>query len=209
MSNATFAVFVYPDVEPIDIGATFGVLSMARRVDPTISVFTVGRRKGLVELANGLEIVAQHEFEECPAADVLLVLGGAGWPEQCDDPRTQIFIRSFAQRGTVASVCTGALIVAATGLLDGKRATTRRRAPMGAEAPLDTLGRRFPSVHTTEARFVDHGAIVTGGGVMLAVDTTLHLIARTCGRSVADQTACLIEYDVAWRANIEAFQPAA
>ncbi len=196
MPKTSFIIHVYDDVEPIDVGATFGVLSMAKRVDPGIEIAIVARKAGRVRLASGLEIIAPYGLSNCPSGDVLMILGGAAWPEQTKDEQTLAFIRSFGTGGIVASVCTGALIVAATGMLDGKTATTRRYAPRGVETPLSLLEKLYPQVQGSEARFVDNGAVVTGGGVVLAVDTTLHLIARLRGNEVAEETARIIEY--AW-----------
>lgn len=196
MPKTSFIIHVYEDVEPIDVGATFGVLSMAKRVDPGIEIAIVARKAGPVRLANGLEILVPYGITDCPPGDVLMILGGATWPAESKDEETLAFIRSFGTGGIVASVCTGALIVAATGLLDGKTATTRRYAPRDVETPLALLKKLYPQVRGSEARFVDNGAVVTGGGVVLAVDTTLHLIARLRGNEVAEETARIIEY--AW-----------
>lgn len=203
MPNTTFIIHVYDAVEPIDVGATFGVLSMAKRVDPGIEMALVANKAGTVRLANGLEIIAPYGTTNCPTGDVLMILGGATWPEVSEDQPTLDFIRAFANKGIVASVCTGALIVAGAGLLDGKTATTRRFAPTGIETPLALMTKRYPSVKGTEARFVDSGTVVTGGGVVLAVDTTLHLIARLRGTKIARETARIIEY--AWSGGDGAF----
>ena len=204
MRATTFIIHVYDEVEPIDIGATFGILSMAKRVDPGIEMALVARKAGPVRLAGGLEINAPYGVANCPAGDVLMILGGAAWPEQSQDLQTLDFIRSFAKQGIVASVCTGALIVAGSGLLDGKAATTRRHAPDGIETPLSLMQKLYPEVKATAARFVDAGAVVTGGGVVLAIDTTLHLIARLRGHEVARETARIIEY--AWSEGPGAFE---
>jgi len=206
MPNTTFIIHAYDDVEPIDVGATFGVLSMAKRVDPGIEMTMVANKAGTVRLSNGLEIIAPYSVANCPAGDVLMILGGAAWPEVSKDPETLAFIRSFANKGIVASVCTGALILAGAGLLDGKGATTRRFAPTGTETPLALMKKLYPGVKGTEARFVDSGAVVTGGGVVLAVDTTLHLIARLRGADVAKETARIIEYP--WSGQDGAFSEA-
>ena len=208
MPTTRFIIHVYADVEPIDVGATFGVLSMAKRIDPGIEMVVVAREAGNVRLANGLEIVAPYSLDDCPAGNVLMILGGAAWPEQGKDERTLAFIRSFGARGVVASVCTGALIVAGAGLLDGKTATTRRHAPRGVKTPLALMETLYPQVRGTEARYVDSGPVVTGGGVVLAVDTTLHLIGRFRGHEIAAEVARIIEYP--WHpgdGNLEASRP--
>ena len=207
MPNTKFIIHAYDDVEPIDVGATFGVLSMAKRVDPGIEMALVANKAGPVRLSNGLEIIAPYSVTNCPAGDVLMILGGAAWPQVSKDEETLEFIRSFARNGIVASVCTGALILAGAGLLEGKSATTRRFAPAGIETPLAQMQKLYPDVKGTEARFVDSGTVVTGGGVTLAVDTTLHLIGRLRGADVAKETARIIEYR--WSGNDGAFSDAA
>jgi transcriptional regulator GlxA family with amidase domain len=192
---ALFGIVLYPTVEPIDLGATFGVLSMARRLLPGVKAVTLATTPGDILLANNLRVGIDHTPETAPPLDVVIVTGGAGWPEAASDPAMLSFLRS-QPAPILASVCTGALILQAAGLLDGLQATTRRTA-LGAEphAPLA----RLP--HGIEAATVDHGPIVTGGGVTLATDTTLHLLARLYGQQAAEEVARAIEYDRAWAAN--------
>ena len=73
-----FGVFIYDGVEPIDL-ATFGVLSMARRIAPHIRVCTIAPKAGIVRLANGLDVIAQFGIEDAPACDIVIVTGGPGW----------------------------------------------------------------------------------------------------------------------------------
>src|SRR3569623_3234883 len=157
MPTTTLIIHTYDDVEPIDIGATFGGLSMAKRVDPGIEMTLVANKAGTVRRSNGLQIIAPYSVANCPAGDVLMILGGAAWPEVSKDPETLAFIRIFAYKGFVASVCTGALILAGAGQLDGKDATTRRFAPTGTETPLALMKKLYPGVNGTEARFVASG----------------------------------------------------
>ena len=191
-----FGIVLYPGVEPIDLGATFGVLSMARRLLPGIRATTLASRAGEVVLAGGLRVMAEHALDHAPALDVAIVTGGAGWPDAAVDPAMLAFLRR-PRAGIMASVCTGAMILQAAGLLTGRRATTRRMA-LGAEtqSPLSRLG---PAGR--EAIVVDEGDVVTGGGVSLAADTTLHLLARLYGQTAADDVARAIEYNRAWAAN--------
>jgi len=72
-----FGIFIYDGVEPIDL-ATFGVLSMARRIAPHIRICTIAPKAGIVRLANGLDVVAQFGTEDAPACDIVIVTGGPG-----------------------------------------------------------------------------------------------------------------------------------
>jgi transcriptional regulator GlxA family with amidase domain len=156
-------------------------------------------------MANGLRLVADHGFAACPAADVLMVLGGPGWQAASEDAPTLAFIDAFHRSGgIVAAVCTGGMIVAAAGLLDGRRATTKREIVAGEARPLDLLARRRPSARVVEARVVDTGDVLTGGGVSLGIDMTLHLLQRLLGHEIAEETARILEYRHAWKANAAA-----
>lgn len=201
-----FAILTYEGVEPIDIGATFGVLSMARRVVPEIEMFLIAERAGAVCMANGLTVVADFGYDDCPDADVLMVLGGPGWMRESRNAGTLSFVRRFAPRATVASVCTGGLILAAAGLLDGRQATTKREVIGEERPPIHVMRDGYPRVDVVEARLVDEGTVITGGGVTLAIDATLHLIERMFGETAAAETARIIEYRTAWQANKNAFK---
>jgi transcriptional regulator GlxA family with amidase domain len=195
-----FGVIVYDGVEPIDIGGTVGVLSMARRLLPNIEAVGIAGKAGAVTLAGGWTMVVPYGFDDAPACDVFIVCGGPGWRVETRNEQ----MLSFLQRQrpeTLASVCTGALILAAAGLLDGRSATTRRAA-VGNEdnPPLQLLENYGSRIMPHEAVVVDCG-IVTGGGVSLAIDTTLYLIGKFYGQDARDEVARLIEYDRAYAAN--------
>jgi transcriptional regulator GlxA family with amidase domain len=200
-AKTTFGIHVYEDVEPIDIGATFGVLSMARRIAPGIGMFLVGQNAGPVRAANGLVVSADFGYQNCPSTDVLMLTGGPGWEAEAANQATLEFIRRRSGSAAIASVCTGGLILAATGLLDGRKATTKRAVTGAEQTPLEVMRTRHVDIDVVEARFVDQGDVVTGGGVTLAIDVTLHLVERFYGFAVADETARIIEYRTAWRAN--------
>ncbi len=194
------AILVYEVTEPIDL-ATYGVLSMARRVSPDVSMFLVAERAGPVNLAGGLAVIAHHGYDDAPPADVLVITGGPGWEREAASPATLAFVRRYSQGICAAAVCTGGMILAATGLLDGRPATTKREV-CGAEVPpLELLRERHPAVRALDSRLVDCGAVLTGGGVTLCIDMTLHLLGRFLGEEVARETARIIEYSAALEAN--------
>lgn len=196
-----FAIFVYDDVEPIDLGATFGVLSMTRQIAPSLGVFIVARVKGSVRLTNGLTVSADHSFENCPDPEILVVSGGPGWSRQAETPEVLAFVRRTAGSAVVVSVCTGAMILAGAWLLNGRRAVTKRQVRGGEPSPLRIMDERHPAVETVKARLVDDGNIVTGGGLTFTIDTILHMLAHFFGAAAAAETARIMDYEVAWRAN--------
>jgi transcriptional regulator GlxA family with amidase domain len=202
-----FGIFIYDGVEPIDL-ATFGVLSMARRIAPEIEICTIAPRAGPVALANGLKVTADFGIENAPPCDLVIVTGGPGWTAQAAAPATLDYIRRVHASNRVASVCTGGMILAASGILDGGPATTKREVVPPETSPLAVMRADYPQIDVREAMLVDRGAkLVTGGGVSLCIDTTLHLLATMLGQHVAEETARIMEYQRAWRANREGFAP--
>ncbi len=200
---ARIGVILYDTVEPIDVGGTVGVISMARRILPNISDAVIARRAGPVRLAGGLVVETPFGVADAPACDVYVVCGGAGWPDASKDPGLVDFLRR-QPADRLASVCTGALVLAAAGALDGRTVTTRRNAA-GAEAraPIALLADVAKGATTKAAAVVDD-VVVTGGGVSLAIDATLYLIGKLYGVDAAEEVARLIEYDRAYHANREA-----
>ena len=202
-----FGIFIYDGVEPIDL-ATFGVLSMARRIAPEIEICTIAPRAGPVALANGLKVTADFGIENAPPCDLVIVTGGPGWTAQAAAPATLDYIRRVHASNRVASVCTGGMILAASGILDGGPATTKREIVPPETSPLVVMRANYPQIDVREAMLVDRGGtLVTGGGVSLCIDTTLHLLATMLGQHVAEETARIMEYQRAWRANREGFAP--
>ena len=201
-----FGIFIYDGVEPIDL-ATFGVLSMARRVAPEIAICTIAPHAGPVALANGLKLTVDFGIDDAPPCDLVIVTGGPGWPAQAQAPATLDYIRRVHASHRVASVCTGGMILAASGILNDGPATTKREVVPPETSPIEVMRATYPQIDVRETMLVDTGTVVTGGGVSLCIDTTLHLIAGMLGQHVADETARIMEYQRAWRANREGFAP--
>src|ERR1700744_2691641 len=176
-----FGIFIYDGVEPIDL-ATFGVLSMARRIAPEIEICTIAPQAGTVALANGLKVNADFGIDNAPACDLVIVTGGPGGAVQAETAATLDYVRSVHGSGRIASVCTGGMILAASGILDGGPATTKREVVAPEESPGEVMRDTYPQIDVREAMLVDRGTIVTGGGVSLCIDTTLHLIAAMLGQ---------------------------
>lgn len=201
-----YAIFVYDNVEPIDIGAAAGVLSIAIRFDSSIDYFIVAENIGEITLTNGLRILSEYNFSNCPEFDILVVLGGPGWSAQCENIATLDFIRSLKKNVIITSVCTGALILAAAGVLENQTVTTRRLAGPNENSPLEYLKKRTKNAKIEVADLVDSGKVITGGGVTLALDLMFHLLKRFHDEHIYQKTARLMEYDRAIAANKNFFE---
>ncbi len=203
---ALVGVVVYDGVEPIDIGGTVGVISMAQRILPALRYTVIAEKAGPVRLASGLVIIADSDFENAPACDVTIVTGGPGWREQVTNAAMLNFLKS-RKPSELASVCTGALILSASGQLKGKSATTRRDA-VGAEtdAPVNLLATLGELSFAREAAIVDDSGTITSGGVSLAIDGMLYILGKLYGEAARDDVAKIIEYDRAFAANRDALK---
>ena len=126
-------------------------------------------------------------------------------PRQTNNPQTLEFLRSRRQGTRLASVCTGAMILAASGVLDGKKATTKREVLPPEPSPLEQMRQRYPRIDVTAASLVDCDGITTSGGVSLSIDATLYIIERELGAHVARETAQIIEYSRAQETNRREF----
>jgi transcriptional regulator GlxA family with amidase domain len=146
-----FGIFIYDGVEPIDL-ATFGVLSMARRIALEIEICTIAPKAGPVALANGLKLSADFGFDNAPSCDLVIVTGGASWPVQAQSRETLDFIRRVHASGRIASVCTGGMILAASGVLDGGAATTKREVVPPEKSPLEVMRAGYPAIDVRRYR---------------------------------------------------------
>jgi transcriptional regulator GlxA family with amidase domain len=142
-----------------------------------------GLRKGQVETSTGIAVTARRGLEALRDADTIVVPGWAGWPSD-NFPAAAAALAEAHQRGArVMSICTGAFVLAAAGLLDGMRATTHWCA---AEA----LASRFPKVTVDpDVLYIDEGSILTSAGVAAGLDLCLHVVRRDHGAAVAADLA--------------------
>jgi putative intracellular protease/amidase len=154
---------------------------------PGATVRWVGAEARPYETDRGLKLVAEATFDDVPAPDVIVVPGGTGTRDALGDERLLDWIRAADATSTwTTSVCTGALLLGAAGLLDGLRATTHW-------AYMDAL-MRYGAEPTSE-RVVRQGKVITSAGVSSGIDMALTLAAAIAGDDVAQAIQLRIEYD--------------
>ena len=158
--------------------------------DDKVDVFTVARTQELVTCAKGLKVQPDHSWESAPPVDVLVYPGGRGTRRELKDEVVLDWLRGERGRGTLmTSVCTGALVYAAAGLLRGRPATTYW-SELGVLHDLD------PSIDVrADDRFVDSGEVITAAGVSAGIDMALHLVARLHSVDRAKDVRRYIQYD--------------
>ncbi len=189
-------ILVFPEVEVLDFCGPFEVFSTTRldedrrREDPSpYEVLLVAEEGGVVVATGGLKVVADHGLADCPPLDVLVVPGGWGTRREMSNDR---LIAWIADRGrevaTLASVCTGALLLGRAGLLEGKRATTHWKS-------LGLMRELFPAVDVVDdLHVVEDGQVITSAGISAGIDLALRVVTRHHGEAVARATARHMEY---------------
>ncbi|MFE2147538.1 DJ-1/PfpI family protein [Streptomyces sp. NPDC059456] len=191
----TFGMLVFDEVEVLDMGGPFEVFSTAGRFartaadEPLLRVVTVAVSDRPVRARGGLKVVADHTLDQDPPFDVLVIPGGVTTAVEADARVIDWLDRRRKTSSLTFSICTGAFLLAATGALNGRPATTHWEDQ--AE-----LAERWPDIRVrTDARWVDDGDIVTSAGISAGIDASLHIVGRLFGEPLARRTALQMEYD--------------
>jgi transcriptional regulator GlxA family with amidase domain len=186
------AVALFEGAEELDWAGPWEVLAAwsEQWPDDGVEVFTLAREAGPVTSAKGLRVLPDHTWETAPPFDVLVYPGGRGTRRELADEAVLNWLLGLRGNGTLmTSVCTGSLVYAAAGLLEGRPATTYW-------SQLDYLGELDPTIEVRrDDRFVDSDEVVTAAGVSAGIDMALHLVARLHSRERAREVRRYIQYD--------------
>jgi cyclohexyl-isocyanide hydratase len=185
MTKKPFSVglLLFPNLTQLDMTGPFEVF---KRV-PGSSVHLIWKTRDPVTSDTGLTMLPTATFADCPPLDVICVPGGPGVAALMEDDEVLDFLRKTAQSARfVTSVCTGSLVLAAAGLLKGKRATSHWMS----RPFLATLG-----ATPVDERVVRDGNVITGGGVTAGIDFALSIVGQEFGQGTAEEIQLAIEYD--------------
>lgn len=196
-------ILVFDEVEALDFAGPYEVFTTAVRMHARLhpgqpapfAVRCIARDLAPVRARAGLRVLPDADFASAPASDLLVVPGGVvDGALAC--PATVAWIaHTAASAGTVASVCTGAFLLAQAGLLDGAGPVTTHWED------LDDLRRAFPALQVQGGpRWVAHdpgGRLWTSAGISAGLDLSLHLVARLASQALAERTARQLDY--AWQ----------
>ncbi len=193
----TVLMLVFDDMELLDFAGPYEVFTTAARVHarqaaagapPLFTVRTASRDGRAVRARAGVVIQPDHALRDAPATPWLLVPGGVV-DAVLGDPAMLAWVAERASSAALtASVCTGAFVLAAAGVLHDCEATTHWE-------DVAELARLHPDLTLRpDARWIDHGAVVTSAGIAAGIDMSLHLVARHAGRELAAATARQMDY---------------
>ncbi len=196
MDKKRVGIALFHNVEVLDFCGPFEVFSVTRlnnetrhEETPSFEVLLLAEHEGSILTSGGMEVLPHCTFENAPALDILLVPGGLGIRKEIDNPVMIDWIEKRSREvQTLASVCTGAMLLGKAGLLDGRVATTHWRS-------LDWMRDSFPAVDVDDQRhFVRDGNVYTSAGISAGIDLSLVIVAEYFGEKMARATARYMEY---------------
>ncbi|TWC12061.1 MULTISPECIES: isonitrile hydratase [unclassified Pseudomonas] len=175
-------LLLFPQVQQLDLTGPYDVLASL----PDVTVHLIWKDLAPITSSTGLVLLPTTTFEDCPKLDVICIPGGTGVGPLMEDEQTLAFIkRKASQAQYITSVCTGALVLGAAGLLRGKRATTH----WAYHSLLSTLG-----ATPIKDRVVRDGKLITGGGITAGIDFALTLAAELFDQDTAELVQLQLEY---------------
>jgi transcriptional regulator GlxA family with amidase domain len=196
MTQKQVGILVFDDVEVLDFCGPFEVFSVSRinperimEETPPFRVSLIAERNEAVVTRGGMRVLPDYKLDDCPPLDILLIPGGLGTRREMNNERVVSWIAERSnQAGTVASVCTGSILLGKAGLLEGKHATSHWIS-------LDWMQKLFPRTKVERGlHFVEDGNIFTSAGVSAGIDLSLIIVSRLLGEDVARMTAKQMEY---------------
>ncbi len=189
VGKRTLGAVMFDQYELLDF---YGPLQLFGGMKNELEIVTVGEAAGPVTASSAARVQghADYAYEDCPKFDIVLVPGGFGTRAKAKDQGFLSWLKDKSEEAEiVASVCTGALLLACAGLLDGRRATTNKLC-------WDEITGYAPNVNwIRQARWVDDGKFVTSSGVSAGMDMALALIERLWGEEARERIRIDAEYD--------------
>ena len=198
MKKINVGIFIFDEVEVLDFAGPFEVFSRTRLLkgaesrrsndSAPFNPFTVSIDTKPLIATGGLKIIADYTFNNFPKIDILIVPGGYGTRTLLNNEILLKWIKAVSDKANItASVCTGSLLLAKAGLLEGKRATTH----WGAIEALKSISK---DIHVISDRRVVNDEIITSAGVSSGIDMAFMIVENLYGEQVASDTSKYIEF---------------
>ncbi len=193
-------IYVFDGAEVVDWAAPFGVMAVARRLDPEIDVFLISDSGGQVIATGNMVVTPRYGLDHRPDMTAFVIPGGIGTRTEIHNGRLLAFVRELSEPALLCSVCTGSWAYGVAGLLDGLPATSRKEAdPSEPMTPLERLKVYAPLVEPSRARVVDVGRIITAGGISNGMELGFYLLERHgYDHEFVGEVARIMEYQRQW-----------
>lgn len=184
-------IYIYDQAEVLDFSGPFEVFSTASRIckdaDP-LDVFLISEKGGTVIARAGYKVISDFSFQNHPAIDVLIIVGGMHTDEMSKSQVIEWISTQSKKASLTASVCTGAFLLAQAAVIHSQKVTTHWE-------DIADLTQMFPQLDVIkDVRWVDEGNIITSGGISAGIDMSLHIVAKLYNPELAEKTALQMEF---------------
>jgi transcriptional regulator GlxA family with amidase domain len=198
MNKINVAILIFNEVEVLDFSGPYEVFSRTRTIKGSDSrkntdsapfnPFTIAMDENIIVATGGLKVIPDYSIDNSPKIDILVVPGGYGTRPLLNNVDLLNWIKKISKEAKItSSICTGALLLAKSGILDSKRATTH----WAAIEALKSISKSITVI--TNRRIVDDG-IITSAGVSSGIDMSFEIVSKLFGEEVASDTAKYIEF---------------
>jgi transcriptional regulator GlxA family with amidase domain len=185
-------IYIYDDAEVLDFSGPFEVFSVASRFlgdSEKFNVFLISEKSPTVTARGNYKINSHYTFENVPQTDVLIIVGGVHTEEVKKTAVIDWIKEQSKNTKIVASVCTGAFLLAEAKIITNHTVTTHWE-------DIPDLRKDYPTLNVVEdVRWADEGNIITSAGISAGIDMSLHLISRIKGLDLANKTAKQMQFD--------------
>jgi len=184
-------IFLFNDIELLDFAGPYEVFSVTSELNnyQLFKVFTISSDGAEIKSVNGLRVIPDYTFDNHPPVDILVIPGGVGTRTEMSKQEVLTWINNTCKDANITmSVCSGARILGALGLLDGIEAVTHHEV-------IEHLGKIAPkAIINPGKRFTDNEKIMTAGGISAGIDLSLHIVKKLYGEEVGNKTIRYMEY---------------
>lgn len=188
------AIYIYDEAEVLDFSGPFEVFSVANRfLEKKHNLFFVSQKEKIIKARGGYKVISDYDFSNHPFIDVLIISGGVHTFELEKTEVIQWIKNQSKSVKLIASVCTGAFLLAKSEVITNEKVTTHWE-------DIEDLRNMFPSLEVIEdIRWVDEGTVVTSAGISAGIDMSLFLISKLYDENLAYKTAKQMQFD--WTKN--------
>lgn len=184
-------IYIYDNAEVLDFSGPFEVFSTADRLHSNnlkLNVFLIGETDLVIKARGGFCVTPKYNIHNHPALDLLIVVGGIHYKELQKNRVIDWLEQQAKIVPIMASICTGAFLLAKAGVLNNYHATTHW-------SDIEEFKQTFNDISIIEnVRWVDNQNVITSGGISAGIDMSLHLVARLCSQQLALLTAKQMEF---------------
>ena len=184
-------ILIFNDIELLDFAGPYEVFSVTNELNNynLCKTFTIEEQNRTIESVNGLKIIPDYSFKNCPKIDILVIPGGVGTKALLEQQKVLKWVRErYDETELTFSVCSGTRILGKIGLLNNVKYTTHHEImkDMNQIAP--------GGIIVSGKKFIDNGKLLTSAGISAGIDLSLYLVEKMFGKEIRERTQRYMEY---------------